>query len=97
MVVASTFFLLSVIPLGHQGHGTLVLHYNVYLGIDDVRAWSWILLLPAVWLVMSVLDLFVAYGLHRRDPQAATGLLVLGCASCIPWMMLFYYLIFMNR
>lgn len=80
-----------------QRHQTLAFHYNVYVGIDDVRAWEWSLLLPLGWIGFVGANMVFAYTIYRRDPQAALSLLVFAGLSCLPWMAFLFYLTVLNR
>ena len=94
VVLGSSWFLWRVIP--HRQSGTLVLHYNVYLGVDEVRAWEWILLLPGIWFIVSLVDVLCGYGFYHRDPQLAGSLIGLAFFWSVPWMIALYYLTLVN-
>lgn len=89
------WFLWTVLP--HKDKtGTLILHYSVYLGIDQVHAWPWIFLLPGVWILLTYLDIVLALGSFREDKQVAWSLLMFGLAWGFPWMFALYYLARVN-
>lgn len=94
-LAASIVFLLTLIP-SHVRGGMLVMHYNVYLGIDEVHPWPYIIILPSVWLMMTIADLFIAYGIFRKDPQLAWSLNVLAILFALPWCFALFYLTRMN-
>jgi len=96
LVVASTLFFLWNMILARQQNGTVILHYNIYLGIDEVRPWWWLFFLPAIWIVLTVVDLFLAYGSYQHDPQFAGSLVFLAFLFSLPCMGAFYYLVRMN-
>jgi hypothetical protein len=73
-VLGSVFFLWRMIPEGLQS-GLLVLHYNLYVGIDEVQPWPWVLAMPAALLVIVGLDLLAAGFLFRRDRVASRVML----------------------
>ncbi len=95
IVGGSALFLWRVIPL-RRATGTVVVHYNIYLGIDDIRPLSFVFLLPAVWFGIVLIDFLVAYGSYRHDPHFASSLIFLAFLSTIPCLIGLYYLARMN-
>jgi hypothetical protein len=97
VVIGGTiFFVGETIAIGRH-HPTLAIHYNVYVGIDDVRPWQWGLLLPLGWFLFSTINTMIAYVFYRRDPQAAMSLLLFTALACIPWISFLFYLTVLNR
>ena len=96
VVLGTVYFTGQVIRMG-QRHQTLAFHYNVYVGIDDVRPWQWSLLLPLGWALLVGANLVFAYTLYRRDPEAALSLLIFALLSGVPWMAFLFYLTVVNR
>jgi hypothetical protein len=78
-LIGSGFFLWHVIPEGLQS-GLLVLHYNPYVGIDEVQFWPWIITLPLALLVVVLADVLVAGFLFRHDRLASRVLLCMSSA-----------------
>ncbi len=95
LTIVVTIFLVKVLPRRGAG-GTLVLHYNVYLGIDEVHDWYWIFLLPGVWLILTLADLFLAYGFYRKDKHLALSLILLAFFWGFPWTATLFYLSLAN-
>jgi hypothetical protein len=95
LVAASVFYLARVIPAGWQS-GLTTLHYNVYLGIDDVRAWQWAFSIPALALAVLAVDTLVALGLFRQDPIASRTLTATGLAAIIIWSVAVLFLVLVN-
>lgn len=91
----SAFFLWKTLPARH-GSGTLILHYNVYFGVDEIRSWEWVFLLPAAWIILTVADVVIAYGFHHTDPHFSAALILLSCAWSIPWIITLYSLTRIN-
>lgn len=91
----SGFYLWNTLPSA-QEHGYFVMHYNFYLGIDDVRSWPWLFFLPVVWLVMTLADILVAYGFYRQDSHLSLSLILLAFAWSLPWAGALFYLSFIN-
>lgn len=75
----SAFFLLRMIPEGLRS-GILVMHYNLYVGIDAVSPWPWVFIFPAALLAILAVDLLAAGFLFRHDRTASRVLL---CAASI--------------
>jgi hypothetical protein len=72
----------------------LVLHYNLYFGIDRVGNWLDSLLLPGVATALVLLDVAVAAWLMKRDhwlaqatvfAGAATAALLLAVSALVRW------------
>ena len=96
MVAAGlAFFLWRIIPQRGKGD-TLVLHYNLYMGIDQLGSWHWLMLLPALWVVCVLIDLLLAYVFYQRDQQLALGLIALAFGWTLPWLILLYCLTLVN-
>ncbi|MBP7133957.1 hypothetical protein KBA73_01955 [Patescibacteria group bacterium] len=96
MVIAILFFSEQVIAMGRH-HETLAVHYNVYVGIDNVQRWQWSLLLPLGWCLFTLSDIGLAYVTYRRDREAAVSLLVFAGLGGLPWMAFLFYLTVLNR
>ena len=73
-ILGSAVFLWRMIPEGLQS-GLLVLHYNLYVGIDEVQPWPWVLALPVALLLIDGVDLLAAGFLFRRDRVASRVML----------------------
>jgi len=89
------FFFWSTIPATHQ-HEFFVMHYNLYLGIDDVRGWEWLFLFPSVWFIVTLLDFIFAYGLYRTDAYFSLSLMTLAFTWSLPFSIALFYLSFVN-
>ncbi|MBD3252032.1 hypothetical protein GF380_06340 [Candidatus Uhrbacteria bacterium] len=79
LVVGSFFVLWKLIPVGME-NGLLVLHYNLYLGIDEVHHWAWVIVGPIAVLFIVLLNLIISFRLYRHDKIASRVLL---CAATI--------------
>jgi hypothetical protein len=82
--VASAYFLIRTLPHGWET-GAVVLHYNIYLGIDEIMSWPWIFAVPGAALVVLALDFTVALSIFRLDPLASRVLISLGFFSILLW------------
>ena len=94
-IFGSAFFLWKILPARHST-GTLVLHYNVYFGVDEIRPWGWIFFPPAAWIFITAMDLAIAHGFYRTDPHFSSVLILLSCAWSVPWIITLYHLARMN-
>ncbi len=83
-IVMTAFVLSRLIPPGLRS-GVLTLHYNVYLGIDEVRSWPWVLLSPGIMLAVILANLTLAFGIFRHDELAARTLLAVTVAVALLW------------
>lgn len=88
-------FLFQVLPAA-QSRGNLVYHYNIYLGIDDVRTWWWVLALPLTWFTLTLADVVVAYGMYRNDSHLSVALVSFAVAWGLPWAGALFYLSLFN-
>ncbi|MSR85436.1 hypothetical protein EXS71_03330 [Candidatus Uhrbacteria bacterium] len=94
-VGGSIYFLWKLLPARHDSP-TMVIHYNIYLGIDQIQSWHWIWFLPGIWSVLTLLDLILAYGWYRGEFHLAWSLVILSIAWSIPWFISLVYLIRIN-
>lgn len=98
MVGGSAWFIARMAALhGQATGGLMVLHYNIYVGIDAIGPWGWIFLFPAAWLVLVMADLVWAYGIYREDLYQAWSFLLLAMLWSIPWMMALWHLVRINQ
>lgn len=96
MVGMSGYYWARVLPAGRKS-GTVVYHYNIYFGIDDIRAWPWAFLLPAVWIALTSACLFWAFVSYHQDSQFSASLIVFSLLWSLPWMAALFYLTLLNR
>lgn len=88
-------FVWRVFPAAEKG-GAFVLHYNIYLGIDDVRPWSWVFVLPVLWLTLLLLALFSSFGFYQKDRHLAQAILLGFIGWSLPMALFFFYLSLTN-
>ncbi len=65
-----------------------ILHYNIYFGFDAIGPWYWLYLLPAISLVISILDLALAYWLWNK--QTIWSHFIITAVAVINFMVLIY-------
>jgi|JI8StandDraft_1071087.scaffolds.fasta_scaffold37463_6 hypothetical protein len=94
-VGTSALFIAAVLPEAVR-NSAFAFHYNVYFGIDEVRDWPWIFFLPGLWLLLTVIDCLVAFGLYRTDAVLANASAALALTWAVPWMSYFFYLSILN-
>ncbi|MBI4139006.1 hypothetical protein HY479_02535 [Candidatus Uhrbacteria bacterium] len=95
LVAFSAFLLIRLVPEGRQA-GVITLHYNVYLGIDDVRPWPWMFVLPASAFALLAADILFAVGVFRRDPLASRTLFATAFATAALWAVGIFFLVSVN-
>jgi len=95
-ILVSGYYLWSVVPVARRS-GTVVVHYNIYLGIDDVRSWPWVFLLPAIWLACTFIGLLWSYASYQHDPHLSVSLIVFAFFWSLPWIAALFYLSLLNR
>ncbi|MBU1348661.1 hypothetical protein KJ781_01170 [Patescibacteria group bacterium] len=91
----SVLYLVRVLPDAWRS-GVTVLHFNVYLGIDDVRSWPWAFTVPGFALGMLLLDVLLALGFHRQDTHASRTIVAIGALSMAIWATATVFLILVN-
>lgn len=94
-VTMSVYALHALLPQGARAR-ILTVHYNMYLGIDDVRAWQWILLLPAILLLILLVNGIVACGLFRQEELAAKTLVAFSALITLIWSVNLFFLVSVN-
>jgi len=95
IVFMSVFVLWRLIPEGLRA-SVLTMHYNVYLGIDDVRDWRWIFLLPGAMLVVFAGNLLFALGIYRHHALAAKVLVAFSSALTVLWCVGSFFIVLVN-
>jgi len=95
VIATSTFVLWKLIPEGARS-GVLTMHYTIYLGIDDVRAWPWIFMIPGGLLCVQLVNLALAYGFYRTDKLAARALISLAAAVALLSAVSSFFLVLIN-
>ncbi len=97
VLVGSVWFSWQVIHLRHAPQGLLVFHYTIYFGIDAMKPWGWMFVLPLTWILWTVVDVLWAFGVYREDMHQAWALLFAASVWSIPWMMTLWHLVRMNQ
>ncbi len=95
VTVANTVFLVKTIP-AVRTQATAVIHYTIYLGIDDVRDWPWIFLWPALWQAMTMAALVAALGAYQKDSLLAYAIVGWTYVWSLPWVIGLSYLMLFN-
>ncbi|MCR4256546.1 MAG: hypothetical protein NUW08_02470, partial [Candidatus Uhrbacteria bacterium] len=90
-----TWFVSQVLPAARV-NGTFAFHYTIYVGIDDLRGWGWVLVLPVAWLALTLSDILIAFGLYRADQILASSLVGLALLWSLPWAVGLFYLTVIN-
>lgn len=95
LTVTSMFVLWRLIPEGARS-GVLTYHYSIYLGIDDVRGWPWVFMLPGGGLLIFAFNTVVSLGLFRADVLAARSLSALATAILLVGSIGSFFLVLIN-
>ncbi len=97
VLLGSAWFMMQMFFLHRLTGGSLVLHYNIYLGIDTIAAWGWAMMIPVVWILFTLVDFLWAFGVYRQDVYQAWAFLIIAALWSIPWMMTLWHLVVINR
>lgn len=92
---ASAYFLIRMLPPGLET-GAVILHYNIYLGIDEIVSWPWVFAVPGAALAVLAMDFGVALSLFRLDPLASRILISLGFFSILLWTIGCFFMVKVN-
>lgn len=76
--------------------GYVVTHYTVYLGIDQVLPYPWLILILLVPVVLISATITLGYYFFRQDSLAGSGLLALSAITTIIWIIQLFQLIKIN-
>ena len=95
VVSGGAFLLWRMVPEGLRS-GVLVMHYNIFLGIDNVQSWWWIVLIPGSMLGVLLLNYLLAFYLFRLDALAAKTLAGLTSLLIIIWSVSSFFLMLVN-
>ncbi len=55
----------------------IILHYNVYFGVDMLGGWKNLFLLPAVGLILFLINFFLSIHFYKRKERIASYLLLM--------------------
>lgn len=92
---SSGFMLWKLIPEGVRS-GVLTMHYTIYLGIDDVRYWPWVFVIPGGLCAVLLGNGVIACGLYRTDKVASRALMGLAAAIILIGSVSSFFLILIN-
>jgi hypothetical protein len=76
LFVWSLFSFMRVL-LSRSSFGSVILHENVYFGIDQQGTMGWVVGWPLLACGVQWVTLLIAIGCYRRQPEAATALFLL--------------------
>lgn len=91
----SVIYLWNALPSAKE-HSFFVMHYSLYLGIDDVRSWPWLFFPPAIWAGITMTDIALAYGMYRADPHFSLSLILIAFGWSLPFSVALFYLSLIN-
>jgi len=55
----------------------IILHYNVYFGVDDLGSWQQVFILPLMGLILFIINLALSIYFYRNKERIASHLLLL--------------------
>ncbi|MBD3281776.1 hypothetical protein GF391_03450 [Candidatus Uhrbacteria bacterium] len=76
--------------------GYVVTHYTVYLGIDQVLPYPWLILILLVPVVLISATMTLGYYFYRQDVLAGASLLTLSAITTVIWIIQLFHLIKIN-
>ncbi len=83
-LLTSAWVIWKLFPEGKRA-GILVLHYTVYLGIDDVRPWPWVFRSIGIVAGIAIVNAIVSLLVIQKDALAARAMSMLTTAIVILW------------
>jgi hypothetical protein len=72
------------------------LHYNIYSGIDLLGDWLWLVYLPLVMLILSVINFLIATVIFTKKPVFSHFILAYNLCSNAMFFTYFYYILNYN-
>jgi hypothetical protein len=69
------------------------LHYNIYSGIDLLGNWLWLIYLPVILLVLSVINFLIAALIFTKKPVFSHLILAYNLCSNLMFLTYFYYIL----
>lgn len=91
----SAWMLWRLIPEGMRA-GVLVLHSNIYLGIDEVKPWPWIFLFPIGIILAFGVNAIAAFTVFREEELAAKTLVTVSASLTALWVLSIFFLVLVN-
>ena len=58
--------------------GNVILHYNVYFGVDNIGNWKMSFLMPFIGVILFFINLFLATFFYKNKERIASYVLLLG-------------------
>lgn len=94
-VIVVGFSVWKMVPTVFRS-GILTYHYNIYLGVDDVRVWQWFFVPIGIIFLVQIVNAGVGYGVYRQDKLATRSLLGLSAAITLLWATSLFFLVIIN-
>lgn len=57
--------------------GNIILHYNVYFGVDNMGNWKQVFLMPSIGLILFLINIFLANYFYKNKERIASYILLL--------------------
>jgi len=55
----------------------IILHYNVYFGVDMLGSWKQVYFLPALGLLLLIINLFLSFYFYKKKDRIASYILMI--------------------
>lgn len=91
----TSFIAYRLVPVGIRS-GVVILHYNIYLGIDQVQAWPWMFVSPAIMFAIVIVNMLFALGCFARHELAAKACVVMTLIIALLWGISSFFLVLVN-
>ena len=91
----SGWMLWKLIPEAKRS-GLVIVHYTVYLGIDDVRSWPYVFQMAGVAFGIWLGNLLVAIRMSSRDELAGRAIAWMTFVMMVLWIVSQWYIVRVN-
>lgn len=95
IVGMSSFVAWKLLPVGLRS-GVVILHYNIYLGIDQVQSWQWMFLSPAIMFGILIVNALFALGCFANHELAAKACVMMTAILTVLWGVSSFFLVLVN-
>ncbi len=76
---------------------SIILHYNIYFGIDKIGNWTSIYYLPLIGIVILLVNLFGGYLLYQKDKLISYFFLITALLVQILLILATFFIIVVNQ
>jgi hypothetical protein len=68
---------ISLVLFINKTQGNIILHYNVYFGVDNFGNWQQVFWMPAIGLGLFLINLYLAFFFHSNKEVIASYILLI--------------------